>query len=55
MNIILEVCMLAQPPEYLGGIDVGAYCCLNESGLRFFDKLCPVGFPLVCKCSKVLL
>ena len=34
---------------------VGGYCGLSESGLCVFDKLCPVGFLVVCECSSVLL
>ena len=34
---------------------VGGYCGLSESGLSIFCKLCPADFPVVCKCSSVLL
>ena len=30
------------------------YCCLSESELCVFGKLCPVGFLVVCECSSVL-
>ena len=34
---------------------VGGYCGLTERGLCVFCKLCPVGFPVVCKSLVVLL
>ena len=34
---------------------VGGYCCLSESGLCVFSKLCPVGVHVVCKCLLALL
>ena len=41
--------------NYIGSVYVGGYCGLTESGLYVFGKLWPVGFPVVCKCSSVLL
>ena len=41
--------------NYIGSVYVGGFCGMSESGLCVFGKLCPVGFPVVCKCSSVLL
>ena len=40
---------------YIGSVYVGGCCSLSESELDVFDKLCPVGFFVVCECSSVLL
>ena len=41
--------------DYIGSVYVGRYCGLSERELSVFDKLCPVGFLVVCDCSLVLL
>ena len=52
---IMLVCHLdAICENSIGSVYVGEYYGLSESGLCVFDKLCPVGFLVVCKCSSVL-
>ena len=41
--------------NYIGSVNVGWYCGLSESGHCVFGKLCPVGFPVVCKSSSVVM
>ena len=49
---IVIVCHLDDVCEnYISSVYVGGYCCLSESGLCVFGKLCPVGFLVVCRCS----
>ena len=53
---ILFVCHQNDVCEYSTGcVYVGGYCGMSESGLCVFDKLCPVGFLVVCKYSLVVL
>ena len=41
--------------DSVGSVYIGGYCGLSESELCVFDKLCPVGFLVVCESPSVLL
>ena len=40
--------------DSIGSVFVCGYCGLSVIEHRFFGKLCPVGFPVVCECLSVL-
>ena len=40
--------------DSIGSVYVSGYCGLSESRVYVLGKLCPVGFPVICKCSSVL-
>ena len=52
--LCLSVMMMMFSKDSIGSVYVGGYCGLSESGLSDLDKLCPVGFLVVCECSGLL-